>query len=135
MKSWMVGLIMVSLLLVGLGGAEAQHKAGHEKQAAAAVLPEGEQRLVRRLSDFLDFPQEDIIALKERGLGWGDIEMSVLIARNASVPLETVVVEWETSGRQWPAIGQRFGIVDVEVLKGERPQEAQESDPPSDATP
>lgn len=135
MKHFTVATLIV-LSLLGLSSAAlAQHKAGHQKQAEAAALPEGEQRLVQRLSQFLEIPTESIISMKERGLGWGDIEMAVLISRQGGASLETVISQWEAGQGSWAVIGQSFGIDDVESLKGERPAETEESDPPAEPTP
>lgn len=130
MKSVIGTLLMVCVLgAVGLSDAAAQHQAGHAQRDAQNQLPEGEQRLVTRLSRFLEVPEEDIIALNAQGLGWGDVEMAVLIGREVNQSAQSIAELWLTEQRGWTELGAQFGISNVEALKGERPPEAEESDP------
>lgn len=130
MKSVIGTLLMVCVLgAVGLSDAAAQHQAGQAQRDAQNQLPEGEQRLVTRLSRFLEVPEEDIIALNAQGLGWGDVEMAVLIGREVNQSAQSIAELWLTEQRGWTELGAQFGISNVEALKGERPPEAEESDP------
>lgn len=130
MKSAIATLLTICLLgVVGLSDAVAQHKAGHAQRDAQNQLPEGEQKLVARLSRFLEVPEEELTALNAQGLGWGDVEMAVLIGRAANQSPQSIAELWLTEQRGWAEVGAQFGISNIEALKGERPPEAEESDP------
>lgn len=122
-------LVFGTATLIDAVAQQAASQTAETIQSAQGELPEGEQKLVRRLSRFLAVPEEELIALNRQGLGWGDVEMAVLIGRVAGQSAQSIANLWLTEQRGWSAIGAQFGISDVDALKGERPPETEESDP------
>ena len=71
-----LGLVIV--LFVG-GAATAQPDPEEIDPAAGlSQLTEGEARIVERIAEQLGAPVEQVLRLRARGLGWGDIEMALL---------------------------------------------------------
>lgn len=110
--------VVVVLALTGPVSAQPNPE---EIDPAAGVeqLTEGEARVVTRISRQLETPVEDLLRLRARGMGWGDVEMALLVARHAGEPVENVVGLWSDHGGAWQPVGDELGIADVEALKAE----------------
>lgn len=122
--------IIVALLLIvaSIDTVDAQPREGLGNPVAQDELPEGEQKLVGRLSGYLGVPEDELIALKMEGLGWGDVEMTYLVARASNQPVAAIVEQWMRYRGNWEMVGASVGIDDVEGLKKERPDQPEQED-------
>lgn len=114
----------------------AQNKTGQQKRMEEPqMLTDGEQRIVQRLSTHLRIDPDTILALRTRSLGWGDIELAILISQQSNTPLENVVSRWAATNQNWSSVGSHFGVQDVEALKEMRPDQDRTPEADPDATP
>lgn len=118
-------LLVLSGLVFAPGAATLQPadaRAGQQAADSASDierLDEGEARLVTRMASRLDVDASELIAWRERGLGWGDIEMAMLLSARSGQSVERVVERWKAHDRRWQPVGDEFGIADVEALMAE----------------
>jgi hypothetical protein len=110
-----VGLVIV--LFVGGAAAAQPDPEAIDPEAGLSQLTEGEARIVQRIAEQLDVPVEQVLRLRARGLGWGDIEMALLLADHGGESPGRIVAMWQADDRQWQSVGDRLGIDDVEALK------------------
>jgi hypothetical protein len=79
-----------------------------------ASTPEGEARVVARLSAQLATPEDTLRARREGwALSWGEVAMVYGFARSAkkqSATLPDEIVEMRRSGMAWDAIGKKIGV-------------------------
>jgi hypothetical protein len=79
-----------------------------------ASTPEGEARVVTRLSTQLGMPEDTLRAHREGwALSWGEVAMVYGFARSAkkqSATLPDEIVEMRRSGMAWDAIGKKIGV-------------------------
>lgn len=79
-----------------------------------ASTPEGEARVVTRLSAQLGMPEDTLRARREGwSLSWGEVAMVYGFARSAkkqSATLPDQIVEMRRSGMAWDAIGRKIGV-------------------------
>jgi hypothetical protein len=79
-----------------------------------ASTPEGEARVVTRLSTQLGMPEDTLRARREGwALSWGEVAMVYGFARSAkkqSATLPDEIVEMRRSGMAWDAIGKKIGV-------------------------
>jgi hypothetical protein len=79
-----------------------------------ASTPEGEARVVTRLSTQLAMPEDTLRARREGwALSYGEVAMVYGFARSAkkqSATLPDQIVEMRRSGMAWDAIGKKIGV-------------------------
>ncbi len=79
-----------------------------------ASTPEGEARVVTRLSTQLGMPEDTLRARREGwALSWGEVAMVYGFARSAKKPSATLpdqIVEMRRSGMAWDVIGKKIGV-------------------------
>jgi len=73
----------------------------------------GQERVADRISDATGHPVEQLFALRERGMGWGDIEIASLIAGHAGARLDHVAELWRTADQEWDIVAAEYGIGDL----------------------
>jgi hypothetical protein len=76
----------------------------------------GQERVADRIAEATGHPVEQLFALRERGMGWGDIEIASLIAGHAGARLDHVAELWRTADREWDIVAAEYGIGDLGQL-------------------
>lgn len=104
-------MLLLPLTLLGLSlvaPAEAEETA--EEQAAARQAAETRtDRRVRELAEEYEVKQEDVLGLREKGLGWGEIRHALAISKRSEKPLAEIVALRE-KGLGWGQIARKHGF-------------------------
>lgn len=79
-----------------------------------ASTPEGEERVVKKMSAQLGIPEDTVRAQRDAwALSYGEVAMVYGFARSAkkqSATLPDQIVEMRRSGMAWDAIGKKLGV-------------------------
>lgn len=127
MKALVLALFLVFASSVG-SAMESQPREGIGNPDARNEIPEGEQKLAARLSGYLNVPEEELIALRMQGLGWGDVEMAFLVAKATDQPVAAIADLWADHQGNWETVGRVVGVDNVESLKAPRPEQPDDED-------
>lgn len=87
--------------------------------SAIEGLDEGESGVVQRMASRLEVPASELIAWRERGLGWGDIEMTMVLSSRSGKSPDRIFEMWQANARHWQPVGDELGVDDVEALMAE----------------
>jgi hypothetical protein len=74
------------------------------------------ERFVTELSRKYNVPESEIVALREKGLGWGEVGHALAIAQKSGKPLSEVMA-LRDSGLGWGQISQKYGFKLGEIKK------------------
>lgn len=95
MRHWMPLMLVLAVAAPGAARA-AEKEAGQEKQ-------------VERLAAEHGVEAEEVRALREKGLGWGEVEHALSISRRSGRPVSEIMAQRE-SGMGWGRIAERSGV-------------------------
>lgn len=101
--------------------------------APAAETEPPEERQAAKLAQRFGAKQEEVQALRDKGMGWGEIKHALAISRKADVPVSDVV-KMRESGAGWGRIAQQYGFKLGEATGGrDAAVEQPRQEPPRDA--
>lgn len=128
-SKWMLAtLIGLSLAIPARAADEPKEdedkpKAEETKKSPPMTENKGTQKQVEKLASRFNVPEKDVLALREKGLGWGEIRHALAISQKAGVPVSDVL-KLRDSGMGWGRIARNYGFKLGEVTgKGrERPE-------------
>lgn len=90
----------------------------------------------RRLAREYDANSADVQALRDRGMGWGEIRRALAISQRSGKPLSEIV-ELRDAGMGWGEIASRYNVdtddsalKDVEALRREERRKDRRTEPP-----
>lgn len=82
---------------------------GQKPPKKARTPPEAQTRKAAELAARYGVTQEEVAALREKGMGWGEIKHALAISEKAGVPLSEVV-KLRQDGMGWGQVAQHYGF-------------------------
>lgn len=80
----------------------------------------GQNLVAGRIAQRAEVDPETLFALREQGIGWGDIEIATVVSEATSQPLGNIVDLWQTADRSWGVVAEEFDIQPLGQLISER---------------
>ncbi len=111
-------LCLAALAALGAAGVRAEDsiktvdppKAEKSKTGTAAdPLAPGQQKQVDKLAAEFDVAKEEIIGLRSKGFGWGEVRHALTLARRAGKPVGDIL-KMREAGLGWGAIARKEGV-------------------------
>lgn len=106
MRLLLLPLTLLGLSLLAPAGAE---EPAEEEAAARQAEETRTDRRVRKLAEEYGVKKEDVLGLREKGMGWGEIRHALAISKRSEKPLAEIVALRE-EGLGWGQIARKHGF-------------------------
>lgn len=87
----------------------AEPRTGEPKTGPAAKAAPGQQRQIDKLAAEFGVTKDEVSALRDKGLGWGEARHVLTLSRESGKPVEDIVKMHE-DGMSWGEISKKEGV-------------------------
>lgn len=118
-------LLLLALLLGSCRKAEPAEQAGAGPEPAADKVAEESPfdpdigQLAQRLAQQFGTDEATVLRLREEGVGWGQVEMTLAIARRAGLEPDEIARR-RAEGKRWSEIPRELGFELADVIEDEK---------------
>lgn len=122
---WMLPLVLATAMPMT---SVAEEKEADPKSPPPATTTETPSSKVQALADKYKVPPADVQGLRDKKMGWGEIDKALAISQKSGKPLPEVM-KLRESGMGWGQIAQKYGFKLGDVAgKGDKGERGEKGD-------